>query len=269
MKRLLLLLVAIVGMTLQSRAQLPFKVEAPKFQKFVKVIAKDVNLRQQPSASSPRLIFQSNLADDCMDCEPSLVWSNKPLRRGDEPARASILAVIGESGEWYHVHFYEEYYEPQEAYIMKKFCADMSLRPLSRADINKGNDGDVIQIKSGKYQGLCLMRCWGWYDATILRIGGYVDGMFVFPYCIEYSTDWKDSGKTKFGESYDDGEEILFFSDSLFSRNDEYQSDELDLEKLASNTQTLDLLMNNLNKCDKDGSIYFGIKGDSNLYVIQ
>lgn len=265
MKGLLVLFVAIVGLTAKCVAQLPFEVEKPKFQKFVKVTASNVNLRQQPSATSPRLVFQSNLSDDCLDCDPSLVFSNKPLRRGDEPARASILGVIGESGDWYKVYFYyslaSDTYYSEEAYIMKKYCADVQCRPLTLPVPEEMYGMDVVQINSGKYKGLCLLRDYGYYDVPLLRIGRYSNGMFIFPYYIEYST-YDECDETEF--EVEDDEPSICLNNTFFI---DYQ---LNLQKLVSDSQTIDLLMNNIEKFNKWETIYYyGIVGDFEWHEIQ
>lgn len=254
------LLLAIVGMTLQSLAQLPFSVNAPKYQKFVKVTSTDVNLRKSPNANSPRLVF-SESDGGCLDCEASLIWSSKTLRKGDEPARASLLPVIGESGEWYHVHFFQDNYGDggylENAYVMKKFCLDVNLRPLNLPTPQSLN---IIKVNNGKYRGLCIEWLNGYMDNTLLRVGGYVDGMFVFPYSIYFSCNEDDNESyfTNWGNG-----DVIQFGKNLF---DEWN---LNLRRLVANTKVLDMLMSNIKKMKKDNTVYYGIEGDSEWHVLR
>ena len=87
-------------LTLQLNAQ---TLNVPKLTKIVKVVAKDVNLREAPSASSPRLIRSVGEGG-----EYSIVWSKATLRGGDEVIRAEALPVVGEAGDWYKAIHNEE-----------------------------------------------------------------------------------------------------------------------------------------------------------------
>ena len=242
-------------------AQIPFDVKVPDVNKFVKVTSTEVNLRQAPTTASPRLIFQSNISGDCLDCEPSLVWSSKPLGRNDQRVDANLLYVCGESsdGEWWNVQYYEDLYGDmayvEKAYIMKKFCKSMKARLLPLA---APLDKNIQLVLSGPYVGLCLEWLYGYGDCRILRIGRYINGVYAFAYNIEFS--YNETNETKF-EIVNDFDKVSFGA-HLF--NDEQR---LDLVKLANDTKVLNLLMNNLNKMRKDNVAYIGFEGDGNGFL--
>lgn len=246
---------------LQIMAQIPFDVKVPDVNKFVKVTSTGVNLRQAPTTPSPRLIFQSNISGDCLDCEPSLVWSSKPLGRNDQRVDANLLYICGESsdGEWWNVQYYEDLYGDmayvEKAYIMKKFCKSMKARLLPLA---APQDKNIQLVLSGPYVGLCLEWLYGYGDCRILRIGRYINGVYAFAYSIEFS--YNETNETKF-EIVNDFDHVSFGA-HLF--NDEQR---LDLVKLANDTKVLNLLMNNLNKMRKDNVAYIGFEGDGNWYL--
>ena len=242
-------------------AQIPFDVKVPDVNKFVKVTSTGVNLRQAPTTASPRLIFQSNISGDCLDCEPSLVWSSKPLGRNDQRVDANLLYICGESsdGEWWNVQYYEDLYGDmayvEKAYIMKKFCKSMKARLLPLA---APQDKNIQLVLSGPYVGLCLEWLYGYGDCRILRIGRYINGVYAFAYNIEFS--YNETNETKF--EIVNGFDQVSFGAHLF--NDEQR---LDLVKLANDTKVLNLLMNNLNKMRKDNVAYIGFEGDGNWYL--
>lgn len=256
-KRFMFLLMAMAGMALQSMGQIPFNVETPKYQKFVKVTASGVNLRKAPNTNSPRLIF-SEADDGCLDCGPSLVWSNKPLKNGDEAARASLLPVIGESGDWYHVHFFQDEYGgySENVYIMKKFCTDVALRPLSLPAPQYLN---IVKVSSGKYKDLCIEWYYGEYDSENLRVGRFVNGMFIFAYGIQFSKN-ENSNQSEF---------VKWDNDAINLGKNLFDNETLNLNRLAANTQVLDLLMNNLGKMTKENTLYYGIAGDNVWHVLR
>lgn len=261
MKKYLLILFCTLFGILQIMAQIPFDVKVPDVNKFVKVTSTEVNLRQAPTTASPRLIFQSNISGDCLDCEPSLVWSSKPLGRNDQRVDANLLYVCGESsdGEWWNVQYYEDFYGDmayvEKAYIMKKFCKSMKARLLPLA---APQDKNIQLVLSGPYVGLCLEWLYGYGDCRILRIGRYINGVYAFAYNIEFS--YNETNETKF-EIVNDFDQVSFGA-HLF--NDEQR---LDLVKLANDTKVLNLLMNNLNKMRKDNVAYIGFEGDGNWYL--
>lgn len=261
MKKYLLILFCTLFGILQIMAQIPFDVKVPDVNKFVKVTSMGVNLRQAPTTASPRLIFQSNISGDCLDCEPSLVWSSKPLGRNDQRVDANLLYICGESsdGEWWNVQYYEDLYGDmayvEKAYIMKKFCKSMKARLLPLA---APQDKNIQLVLSGPYVGLCLEWLYGYGDCRILRIGRYINGVYAFAYSIEFS--YNETNETKF-EIVNDFDQVSFGA-HLF--NDEQR---LDLVKLANDTKVLNLLMNNLNKMRKDSVAYIGFEGDGNWYL--
>ena len=261
MKKYLLILFCTLFGILQIMAQIPFDVKVPDVNKFVKVTSTGVNLRQAPTTPSPRLIFQSNISGDCLDCEPSLVWSSKPLGRNDQRVDANLLYICGESsdGEWWNVQYYEDLYGDmayvEKAYVMKKFCKSMKARLLPLA---APQDKNIQLVLSGPYVGLCLEWLYGYGDCRILRIGRYINGVYAFAYSIEFS--YNETNETKF-EIVNDFDHVSFGA-HLF--NDEQR---LDLVKLANDTKVLNLLMNNLNKMRKDNVAYIGFEGDGNWYL--
>ena len=99
----------------------------------------------------------------------------------------------------------------------------------------------------------------------ILRVGCYADGMFIFPYRVTYF-----AGNEKGNTSYID-EGFFYFGKKLFNiaENDSEGYSpiwELNLNRLVVEPDVIELLMNNLNKMEKDIRVYYGVVGDNNWY---
>ena len=124
-QRMVIFFFAIVGMALQSVAQ---KVLVPKFDKIVK-IDEGVNIRQRPTTASPRLVEFYVEEEDCGDGDGMTIkWEeSKDRKYHPKPVPVDVAGVIGETGDWYKVVF-DGYYE--EAYIAKRFCHEVKIRPL-------------------------------------------------------------------------------------------------------------------------------------------
>lgn len=244
-KRILFLFVAAIGMALQGTAQEAFTVKVPPFRKFVKITASDVNLRQAPSAQSPRLVMRSE-ENEIGDVFDNLVWSNRPIARNEKVIHAKVLPVwestilptVKDSKDWICGH-----HEGKMVYVMRKFCKEVSLRPLSLPAPKLPGFRDFIKIESGKYKDYCIAICQNMIDEQYFRLGKYVNGMFIFNYTV--------------------------YSELMFSK-DLSSDGSLDLKKLIKNEQALDTLMN----MDFDISrnynpiIFYGVIGDNNWYSI-
>lgn len=248
MKKMLFLLIAIVGITLQGMAQTPFKVKTPPFKKFVKVIASDVNLRKAPSTNSPRLIYEE---DEMGDLYPS--WSSGKIRPGQEVAHAKVLPVC-ESSDFPDVNNVDGWlcghYEGQFVYIMKKFCEEVSLRPLPK------NNGCISTITTGKYKDYCFLMEES-YGGFLFRMGQYVNGMYIFNY-----TTWANA--------YNDSATTID-KDNGIDLNKKYADEygQPDLEKILSDSKMVEMLMNSVSEMRYEQVIYFGVVGDDSINEIK
>ena len=167
-----------------------------------------------------------------------------------------MLYLLDESGDWYKVKFYENLSEgySETAYIMKKFCKKLMPRPLS---LPAPEGKNIVMVNAGKYKGLCLEWLYGYYDCLMLRFGRYKDGMFVFSYSTEFSKNYRETNETQI-ESFNNS---ISLGVHLFDSNDQ-----LDLNKLAADTKTLDFLMANRDKMIPVNTAYVGFEGDANWY---
>lgn len=258
-KKILLLVTVMLGTAIgQSLAQEPFEVKTPPFRKYVKVIGTGVNLRQSPSAQSPRLVVQSE-ENELGDIMEEFVWINRPLRKNEEAARATILPVwersfmssVKTADGWLCGD-----YEGELVYVMEKFCQPISLRPLSETEEER-SIRNLTVIKSGKYRNYCIANCENMIGEHYLRLGKYVNGMFIFNYDIYYSQS--ESRESVFKDG------VVFLGKKL---TDEYES--ADLQKLIQDQATLDLLMKKgVNIDNYNPEFYYGVQGDKRWYCIK
>ena len=145
MKKILILLVAMFGMTLQGTAQLTLKY--PAWEKFAKITTDGVNLRKAPSVNSPKLYSKDESWGHEIHIEYS--WN---ARSGYTPHRfevGEVFPILEETDEWYHLYF-DRY---DDIYIMKKFCTVVSPATITDDDlyscemeIVKGNKGYLLGL---------------------------------------------------------------------------------------------------------------------------
>ena len=256
------MLFAFVGMALQSLGQVDFKVKVPRVKKIVKLVATNVNFRETPTTASRKLGW---IADEGL----WVVWL-KNKEKSLKPIDISVLPVVGESGDWYKVYLsipYEDelgkHYHTETAYVMKKFCKDVTLRPL----VTPAPDGiKVSVIMDSKYKDLCLcLTDDGDYTKT-LHIGKYRDGMFIFGKEIlvfgNIGRYYKETG-SHFQADVNYSDRLRYvYDDSLVT------DDGLDVERLASNQKELSFLFGNLSKTTDDTIVFYGIEGDETWYPI-
>ena len=130
MKRLLLLLVAIVGMAGQSMAQT--NIKALNFSKVLKVMSKGINVREAPSTQSAKI--------------------------GNGP---ELLLVINEDNEWYHAYIVKNgEILPKAGYVSKKVCKVKTPPIINDNYVKKSfsEQGlDVTTRKSGKYRDMSVI----------------------------------------------------------------------------------------------------------------
>ena len=254
-KNLLLSFVVMFGVTLQSMAQLAFEdVKTPPFRKYIRVKS-GVNLREKPTTQSPRLV-------EHFDGFCSLEWSSKSSDPNEKPCRAEVLPVwessfnpgIKESKDWLCGQ-----YRGKQVYVMRNFCEEVALRPLS-LPAPKSVFLDLVMIESGKYKDCCIALCetdplWdGGVHMEYIRLGKYKNGMFIFDYFKIVAPG--DSNKI---------EDKVFNYSPVLSSNDT-----LDLQKLVKDTQLMKALMEQVYPVSCWEHItYFGVEGDSNWYSIE
>lgn len=125
-KRLLFLLLAMVGMTLQSMAQ--YIADVPKFSKLLTVTSKGVNIRQEPSATSPKM--------------------------GSNP---KYLFVIDETPEWYYACILKDgNIMSRPGYISKKACKTKCPPSVNATYVKNSFPDHQLVVKTrqtGKYKG--------------------------------------------------------------------------------------------------------------------
>jgi hypothetical protein len=259
-KRLLFLLVAIVGITLQSMAQTN---RIPKVQKFVKVTATGVNFRQKPNVKSKKLGWYSE-GDGSI-----LAWlaSNAKLSEY-ERINETILPVTGENGDWYQVYLSilwgeegDYGYYGRTAYIMKKFCQEIAQRPLSLPSPNL----NVKMVQTGEYKGYCFYLEENSMNKDCLFIGKKVGNIFVFDHFIHV---WGNMGNY-YQESGAHFQKDVNYDFKRFIFDENVATDwTLDLGKLIAIPKVYTYLLRNLSQTTPTYRAFFGVEEDQDWHVI-
>ncbi|MCR5679328.1 MAG: hypothetical protein K6G08_03825 [Prevotella sp.] len=137
-KKLLMMLVAMVGMTLQGIARTTQTSGTPEVKKIVVVNADKVNIRKQPTVNSPRI---------------------------SSAEHGACLVITGESGDWYATVINEEPDDYREGmpkvingYIMKKFCDDAELVPITTVMLNDDENIRYDMVSSGKHKDVAIVQ---------------------------------------------------------------------------------------------------------------
>ena len=235
MKRLMLVLCAAAA--LQGMAQEPFTVKPAPFKKYVR-LNRGVNLRQQPTTQSARLIW-----DDSEE-SAELAWRKGQLRPGEQLVEADVLPVWEERGDWYQAQYGEK-----TVFVMKKFCKDVELRPID----NIGENEAAHTFTSGRYTGYCISMSYISGGCQIM-IGKRTDGMFVFRYAAECRVGNEDVTTV-------DAEGNVVFC-KLLADNDGDPS----LYKIVDDSKTIDVLMDNVNKMKQFSLYLFGVVRNTDIY---
>lgn len=259
-KKIIFLLLAMVGMTLQGKAQTN---KVPTIQKFVKVTTTGVNFRQKPDAKSKKLGWYSEGNGIFLEWLPS----NAKLSEFDR-INETILPVTGESGDWYQVYlsiYWEDIdgtgYYGRTAYIMKKFCQDIAQRQLSLPSPNL----NVKMVQAGGYKGVCFYLDDNDAIKDRLFIGKKVGNMFVFDHVIRVygnmGSYYQASGAHFQNDVNYDFKRFIF---------DEKVANDwvLDLTKLIETPQVYIYLLRNLSQTTPTYRAFFGVEGDPDWHVI-
>lgn len=237
-KRIVVLLVTMLGIALQCAAQTTVKL--PKVLKFVKV-EDGVNLHKGPSTTSPRLVEYYDPNFDGGDSSGGVVnWeSARSKKLKATPAHADVVPVIAETGEWYQVFYDNDIRWGPEAfrgkvYIAKQFCHDVRIAPLK---INS-NGQKYNYIKELAYEAKTNGNDYfiEFDDMGSHRLGQIVDG-----FCILFEMDERNMS------------EVYQAIDELNGKTHPTASDYLSLKRYYPKEPSV---------------IYFGIENDDNWYVM-
>lgn len=188
----LLIILLVVGLFKCSGTENHFEVKVPTWEKFIMVTAEDVNLRKEPNVNSDKLMIEDLSVPETDMISYRQFWSDMKSTRNIYPFHLeknfTICPVISETDDWYQIYVYNEYWSKAEtAYIMKKFCKEVSPDRLNNketiASINNSRFGAYYEFpSSGKYKGYCIQAIPEGMDIRPeLKIGKIVDNVIVYP----------------------------------------------------------------------------------------
>ena len=224
----------------------PLKVAKPTVVKFVRVVADEsTEVFMEADAESPwRVIWmEEDSESDMMDVVEK--WSNEDVPDGyscdEAPAYAgTVLAVLGEEGDFYKVSIRNELCFMEAGYVKKADVADVEPEKLTDEEMEElEGDMDWIHlrmVKEGKYKGLVLRCILDELKGECFDVGVMLDGVLAFPeensVFIDYSPDVQE---LTFMGSVQDGQLPFYFqypkSMARWSEDDYPQG--FDLDKLT------------------------------------
>lgn len=229
--------------TTQTESAGPFTVTPPPFQKFITLTTTGVNLRQRPTTSSARLVWEENEMGDLM-----LTWTTSSRNSSiQSPVDPTVLAVVGESGDWYQV-IVDDYFGAQKAWIMKKFCNDATTRML------KASETSFKLITSGPYANYFFgdEETEGGFK---LYIGKIIEGYWVAARTCFYNCD-ETAATTTIENGY-----------ITFGRKYKGNNNSADLNKVISDATMLKRIMDSCSTFDPCAIYYYGLTGKTGVYT--
>lgn len=134
--------------------------------------------------------------------------ANQQSQRVGSVQQNQTLIVTGESGDWYAVVLNKEpddwrvgELEIIPGYVMKRFCSEVELEPLTQAKLNNDEESYRFNIiNSGRYQGMVIMQDNAKWAATVFV--GKIEGNFIlFDKCTlqsELMDNFRMDGSTMF-----------------------------------------------------------------------
>lgn len=174
----LIVIVAGVSMCGGNDSETSGENKLQTWDKFVKITADDVNLRKEPDTNSARLMISAGEMDDYY----SIVWSDK-TNDDSQPyyiRKNYVCPVVDETGEWFKIHIKDNVNGNYHAYIMKKFCEEVTPEPIKDKEYQFYN---VCKIEGEVLNGCYVMSCTEFEpgDSKILLKLGYAkDNAYVF-----------------------------------------------------------------------------------------
>lgn len=165
MKKILLLLFALLGLALQGMAQTV--IEFPQYTKILKVVSKGINVREEPSTQSAKL--------------------------GNSP---DMLLVVDEDAEWYHACIIKNgKILPKPGYVSKKVCRVIQPKSIDATYVKRAFEEQALQVankSNGKYHGWTFISfrffSLGWEECYCF-VGKPVGNSFIGKLFTYQSTD--------------------------------------------------------------------------------
>lgn len=173
----------------------PLGVQKPKWEKFVKVTAREVMLFKEANSDSPNLKIATERLDGCMPDE-KMLWQGDKVPRGYDAENYGIelnevFPVIDENEKFYKVYIGTG--EIREAYLQKEYSEEVKPEPITSEIIEKvksQEEGISYRFigKGNEYSNLYLGR---YLDemggGETVKVGALVGGCIVLPKtCIFY-----------------------------------------------------------------------------------
>lgn len=195
MKKLALLLSLGVASVAFGQVPADYNPAAPDWTK-VALSDKSINIRQSPSTTAAKLMYNGNDIEDYdVPLMEYAVWSTRAATRGWEVMPFSGPApIMAEKNGWYQLAGEGAGYTP--GWVSAKLCTTAAIVPVSRKD---APNSEFLRWLDGEYQGFVIRGFVNSVnDDCTLCIGKLVDGFVVYGYEF-YTADviTSPTGKTK------------------------------------------------------------------------
>lgn len=193
MKKLTLFLIGIISTLCVDAQILPFEVEAPNV-KFIKS-KNGVNIRQQPSVNSKRLIMDND--EDSEYGWGNVKWSNS-MSRGYKAMQFKNGVSFREQDGWYFIENIFPFEAEITGWVSAKYCETFIPEPINYLKMKYNEDcycpaikwiSGTNEFKNGEY----VLILEGGEDIWVpinLYLGKLSEGLIICPFKFPLAIDW-------------------------------------------------------------------------------
>lgn len=124
-----------------------------EIRKFIKATPTDgLNIRQQPSATSAKLVYRDEDADFGASPQDVAFWSKTALRRGELALKFfGPVEVLAESNGWYQIEVGDK-----KGWVSAKYCTEVIPEPITPGFVNENAAGMKWYEKDGQHRAVIM-----------------------------------------------------------------------------------------------------------------
>ena len=255
MKKIIFLIAATLSIMLTNVAE-AFTVEAPKWKKIAIATTDGVNIRQEPSASSPRLLVDWEKVDNYqVPVNYFGYWSSATPKGSVEAISFSGPSpVVTERGEWLEILNAGPKCDTN-GWVNSKFCKVVTPTPITSSNTAQFNNFNLISSEQDEVFGLYAICDAEMDKYAVFYLGKLIDGVVVAPYSLYCNTaEMDDSHIPGF---FKEGDSFAFYFNSSMATDEN-----LDVHKLPS--EVFSQLLDYITKSKYDAVIYLS-EGELNF----
>lgn len=227
MRKIFSIIVAISSLMATSVVQ-AFTVEAPKWDKLAITTTEDVNIRKEPTASSPRLLVDWEKVDNYqIPINYFAYWSSSAPQGSVNPISfTGPVPVVSEKDGWIEVLNAGPKCETN-GWVNAKFCKIVRPNPITLENTEQFNNFSLIPSGPDEVYALYALCDAEMDNNATFYLGRLINGVIVAPYSLYCSSAYMDDAHSP--GIFKDGDSFSFFFNSSMATDET-----LDLHKMPT-----------------------------------